>query len=238
MNRFAWNLRTPGPTTFPGMVLWAAGSNGPRVVPGTYRVRLNVDGARQEQEFTVRKDPRLTTVTQQDLERQFELGTRIREATSRANEAVIRIRDVRSQVDDRAKRAADPAVTAAADSLRARLGAVEETLYQVRLQSNQDPLNYPIRLNNKLAALLGVVESAEARPTDQTYTVFDELSRRLDAQLARLDQVLATDVSAFNERVRARRLPAVDTTRKVEPQPAAASASAGEDGEQLEQKDW
>ncbi|HEX8272917.1 MAG TPA: hypothetical protein VF615_09795 [Longimicrobiaceae bacterium] len=238
MNRFVWNLRTPGPTAFPGMVLWAAGSNGPRVVPGTYRVRLNVDGARQEQEFAVRKDPRLTAVTQEDLERQFELATRVREATTRANEAVIRIRDIRSQVDDRAKRANDPAVTAAADSLRARLGAVEETIYQVRLQSNQDPLNYPIRLNNKLAALLGVVESAEARPTDQTYAVFDTLSKRLDAELARMDQVVSGDVAAFNELLRARRLPAVDTTRNVEPQPAAAAGASEDDGEEGEQKDW
>ncbi len=239
MNRFAWNLRTRGPTTFPGMVLWVAGSNGPRVVPGTYRVRLVVDGARQEQEFVVRKDPRLTGVTQQDLERQFELATRIREATSRANEAVIRIRDVRSQVDDRAQRAADPAVSAAADSLRARLGAVEEAVYQVRLQSNQDPLNYPIRLNNKLAALLGVVESAEARPTDQTYTVFDELSKRLDAQLERLGELLGTDVAALNDLLRARRLPAVDTTRDVEPQAAASAPAGDEDGEEEgEHRDW
>ncbi|HEX2189951.1 MAG TPA: hypothetical protein VHG51_13685 [Longimicrobiaceae bacterium] len=238
MHRFVWNLRVPGPTTFPGMILWAAGSNGPRVVPGTYRVRLTADGARQEQEFTVRMDPRLTGVTQADLERQFALATQVRDAVSRANEAVIRIRDLKAQVDERVKRTDDPAVTAAADSLRARLGGVEEAIYQVRLQSNQDPLNYPIRLNNKLAALLGVVESAESRPTDQTYTVFRELSGRLDEQLARLREVVAADVAGFNQLLRSKRLRPIDATRKVEPKAAAEEDRASEEDGEEEQKLW
>ena len=83
--------------------------------------------------------------------------------------------------------------------LKQSLSAVEEELYQVLLQSNQDPLNYPIKLNNKLAALLGAVEGVEGRPTAQSYEVFRELSGRLDQQLQRLSQIISTEVPRFNE---------------------------------------
>ncbi|HEX7240456.1 MAG TPA: hypothetical protein VF263_09335 [Longimicrobiaceae bacterium] len=237
LNRFVWNLRVPGPATFPGMVLWAAGSNGPRVPPGAYRVRLTADGVTQTQDFNVRMHPRLTGVTEADLRAQHELALRVRDRTSEANNVVLRVRDLRAQIDDRVKRASDPGIAAAADSLKARLATVEEAVYQVRLQSNQDPLNYPIRLNNKLAALLGVIESAEARPTEQTVTVFNEVSGRLDVELGRLRQVISTDVAAFNARLRARRLPPVDAAREVKSEPVTAAARAS-DEEEGEQKDW
>ncbi len=204
MNRFVWDLRHPGPVDFPGMILWAAGSNGPRVPPGRYRVRLNVDGrAMGEEEFDVRIDPRLTGVTQADQEAQSPLALRVRDRTSDANRAVIRIRGIREQVDQRLTRTQDPAIRAAADSLKARLSAIENALYQTRLQSNQDPLNYPIRLNNKLAALQGTVEGGDYRPTAQALAVFTALSGRLDTELARLEAVVKTDVAEFNRRLSA-----------------------------------
>ena len=63
---------------------------------------------------------------------------------------------------------------------------MEEDLYQVRNRSNQDPLNFPIKLNNQMAALARSIETGDARPTDQSYVVFRELSERLAAIRARL----------------------------------------------------
>ena len=229
MNRFTWNLRHPGPTSFPGMILWAADTaSGPRVVPGTYTVRLTADGAVQRHQFAVRLDPRVQGVTQADLQRRFDLAMRIRDRVSAANDAVLLIRGVRPQVQDRLGRTQDPALRQAGDSLLARMAEVEERLYQVRNQSNQDPLNYPIRLNNQMAALLGVIESAEARPTRPTMTVFEELSRRLDAQLAALDRLLATDLPRLNTLLRARRIAPVPSNP---PPPRASAADAGRGGE-------
>jgi hypothetical protein len=93
--------------------------------------------------------------------------------------------------------------------LSAKLTAIEEELYQTKNQSNQDPLNYPIRLNNKLAALAGSIAGADAQPTDQQVAVYEDLVGRINAQLGKLEQVMATDVPAFNKLVRDQNVPAV-----------------------------
>jgi len=79
----------------------------------------------------------------------------------------------------------------------------------VRNRSNEDPLNFPIKVNNKLASLSGVVGSADGPPTDQSYQVFDELSRELQGHLDRLKAIVETDVPAFNRLVREQDIPAV-----------------------------
>jgi photosystem II stability/assembly factor-like uncharacterized protein len=211
-NRFAWDMRYPGATTFPGMILWSGSTNGPRVVPGRYQARLKVDDRPAlTRDFEVRLDPRKPHVTQADLQAQFDLAMRVRDATSRANEGVISIRDVKTQVDDRMGK--DTSVRTQGDALKRKLSAVEEELYQVRNQSSQDPLNYPIKLNNKIAALMGAVEGVEGRPTRQAYQVFDELSQRLDVQIRALRQVLDTDLNAFNTLLRSKGLQPITVRR-------------------------
>ena len=243
MNRISWNLRYPGPTSFPGMILWAADTaSGPRVVPGTYTVRLTADGRELRQPFTVRVDPRLGAVSQQDLQARFDLAMRIRNRTSEANDAVLLIRGVRQQVQERLGRTQDAGIHTAGDSLLARMAVIEERLYQVRNQSNQDPLNYPIRLNNKLAALMSLVEDAEAAPTAQSYQVFEELSGQLDREMAALNALWSADLETFNRLLRARRLPLVTRTplRIDEDAPARGGRGAGEaeeEGEE-ERKRW
>jgi len=196
-NRFVWDMRYAGPTTFPRMILWAASSRGPKAPPGRYQVRLKVGDDTLTAGFAIVRNPALTS-TEADLQEQFRLATAIRDRVSEANEAVIRIRGLKEQLADRAEKAKNARVKPAAAALASKLTAIEGAIYQYRNQSSQDPLNYPIRLNNKLAALMGVVETADARPTDQSYAVFKELSSRLDSELAKLDGPLASDIAAFN----------------------------------------
>jgi photosystem II stability/assembly factor-like uncharacterized protein len=197
-NRFVWDMRCAGPTTFPKMILWAASARGPKAPPGRYQVRLTVGSDVQTRAFSIVRNPMLTSVTDADLQEQFTLASQIRDRVSQANEAVIRIRSLKDQLADRAAKAKGGKVRPAAAALDARLTAVEGEIYQYRNQSSQDPLNFPIRLNNKLAALMGVVESGDARPTDQSYAVFKELSSQLDAQLGKLDALVKVDIAAFN----------------------------------------
>jgi len=192
-----WNLRYPGFTEFEGMILWAARNTGPVAVPGSYEVRLTADGVTRSREFEVRVDPR------------------VEGRVSDANEAVIRIRRVEEQIEDRLREADDNVVHETADRARERLDEVESTIYQVRNRSNQDPLNFPIRLNNKLASLMFLVESAESRPTDQSYEVFEELSAELEAELQALDVILREDVGRLNALLRERGLEPVEIEAPV-----------------------
>ncbi len=198
-NRFVWDMRCAGPTTFPKMILWAASPRGPKAPPGRYQVRLTVGGDAQTQPFVIVRNPVLASVSDADLLEQFKLAAQIKDRVSQANEAVIKIRSLKEQVADRAEKATSAKVKPAATALAAKLTVIEGEVYQYRNQSSQDPLNYPIRLNNKLAALMGVVESGDARPTDQSYTVFKDLSAQLDAQLSELDRLMRADLPAFNK---------------------------------------
>jgi photosystem II stability/assembly factor-like uncharacterized protein len=206
MNRFVWDMRYASAKDFPGMILWAGSVRGPLAPAGTYQVRLTVGTASSTQSFEVRRNPNLADVTDADLREQFDLARQISEAVSRANAAVVRIRDLKTQVGDRvtALRAKEkgrnaPVAVLDGEKLIGKLTAVEGEIYQYRNQSSQDPLNYPIKLNNKLAALQGVVEGGDGKPTEQSLAVFKELSGRLDEQLARLDTIVKTDVPALNK---------------------------------------
>ncbi len=192
LNSFAWNLRYPDASTFQNLIFWAAGIQGPVAVPGTYTVRINAAGKSETQTFSVMKDPR-SSVSQTALEEQFAFLIAVRDRTTQANDAVRKIRNVKAQLADRVSKmpeAQRAAFKAKVDAFAAQLSAVESEIYQVKNQSGQDPLNYPIRLNNKIAALAGVASSADARPTDQTREVFRILSAQLETQLSRLESAM------------------------------------------------
>jgi len=212
LNRFVWDTRYPDAVRFPGMILWAGETRGPKLPPGTYQVKLTVEGKSYTQNFEIKSDPRLTT-TPADYAKQLELGLKIRDKLSETHNAIIQIRDVRKQVEDLLKRVAGQpnfkVVNDAGTALNKKLTTIEEALYQTKNQSSQDPLNFPIRLNNKLAALGGVVGSAEAAPTAQSYAVYDEVVTQIDAELRKLAQLMQADVPAFNQLVRDQNIPAV-----------------------------
>jgi hypothetical protein len=191
INRFTWDLRYPGAKTFEGLIMWGARPDqGPLAPPGEYHARIIVNGAMQTEKLRVLKDPRLPNVTNADLEEQFKLASQVRDKVSEADKMVIQIRDVKKQLKDRADKAKNPEINAAAERLETKLTAVEEDVYQVRNRSNQDQLNFPIKLNNQLAALARSIETGDAKPTDASYVVFKELSARLDELKARLDEAL------------------------------------------------
>ena len=209
-NRVSWNLRAQEAKRFPGMVLWAGGTQGPRVLPGTYTVRLTV-GTQPPQTatFDLRQDPR-ASATPADLKAQFDFVMSVHDKLSQVNEQITRIRDVRRSLTDIKKRATDnKTVVNAASDLDKKMTAVEEALYQTKNHSPEDPLNFPIRLNDKLA---GVGDSAAAgsfAPTAQQIAVRDELVTKIDAELAKLKTIWDTDLPAFNKVIHDQNVPAV-----------------------------
>jgi hypothetical protein len=196
INRFTWNLRYPGAYAFPGMILWGGNAKmGPVAVPGSYHVRLTANGVTQERDLTVEKDPRLD-VTTEDLQKQFDLALKLRDQLSQADTIVSKIREIRNQADARVK--ADAELKPQADALMAKLTVIEEAVYQVQNRSDQDPLNFPIRLNNYIAALARSVMSADSAPTAQAYVVETDLAGRLDVQQKAFDAVVQVDLARLN----------------------------------------
>ena len=198
MNRFSWDLRYPNARDFPGLILWSGSTRGPIAPPGRYKVKLTAQGVSKTQEFAIVRNTNVPTVSDRDLVEQFTLAKQVNDKVTVAHEAVLRIRSLKDQVAARTAASTDARLKTAGQSLTDKLTSVEGEIYQYRNRSNQDPLNYPIRLNNKLAALQGLVESGDAKPTDQSYAVFKDLSARLDKELARLEAVVKADVPGFN----------------------------------------
>jgi photosystem II stability/assembly factor-like uncharacterized protein len=231
MNRFEWDLRQEGAVVFPGMIMWAAQpQRGPASPPGKYSVRITADGEKKSRDFAIGIDPRLLAdgITEAYLHEQFKLSSEVRDRVTTANTAVVKIRALRDQVNDRLKKVPErrrAEIQKLADGLLKPLAVVEEEIYQVRNRSGQDPLNYPIKLNNKIAALMGIIESADHRPTDQTYEVFKELSGQLEQQLQQMDKTVKAEVPRLNAALKRERVETVDPDAKpappAKPDPAA-----------------
>ncbi len=185
LNVFDWDMKYPGAVVFDGIILWGARpQSGPMAPDGKYQITIKAGGETATQSFDIKLNPNFKNVTSADIREQFELASKINKEVSRANEAVIKIRDYKKKI------AAQKKVGADLKKIVDELSVIEETIYQVKNQSNQDPLNFPIRLNNKLASLQRTVESGEAKPTDDSYKVFNELKAELDAQITALDKVI------------------------------------------------
>jgi len=197
LNTFNWDQRYAPAASFPGMILWGGSVTGPQAPPGNYTVRLTADGKTVSQPIVVKRNP-WHSATDADLQAQFALAIQLRDKVSEANKAVIQIRDIKRQVGERLTKSQDAQLKAAGDKLTKDLSAVEEEIYQVRNQSGQDPLNFPIKVNNRLASLLGVVSNTDAKPIAAAYPIFTDLRGELKVQTDRLGDVLRGDLSAFN----------------------------------------
>jgi hypothetical protein len=200
MNRFVWDLQYPDAAWFSRMVLWTGFLQGPAAVPGTYTVKLTVGDKTESQTFVLKNDPR-STASQKDLEEQFALQIKIRDAVSAANNGVRTIRNVKAQMAARVKQSGDANLRDRTNALAAKLSTVEAQLYSVQNRAGQDMLNYPIKLNDQLGSLYNTVSSADGKPTAQSYEVFKELNTALDKQLAALKQALDSDLPGINSKL-------------------------------------
>jgi len=206
LNRFTWDARYPGAIAFPGMIMWGGSTNGPKAVPGTYQVQLTANGEKQTQSFQIHMDPRLTGVTQADLEEQFDFLIKVRDKVSEANDAVILIRKTKKQMNARMKAASDAELNKAGKTLIKALSLVEAEIYQVKNQSSQDPLNFPIKLNDKIASLTSHAGMGDSRPTDGAYEIFEDLSKELQSELDKMNKLLNNDLPKFNTLLKANNL--------------------------------
>ena len=211
LNTFTWDLRYPGAISFDGMIIWSARpQRGPLAPLGNYQVKIRVGAVQKTETFEIKIDPNLEEITPSDLQLQFDLAIQIRNQTSSANEAVIQIRSLRNQLEALMKHQELSALNTSVQEIIEKTRGIEETLYQVKNQSNQDPLNFPIKLNNRLASLRRSVENGQARPTDAAYVVFDELKGALTQLRTQLDTLLSEDLNRLNDAFMAQGFKAIE----------------------------
>ncbi len=211
LNRFVWNYRLPNATTLPGLIMWGGSLAGPRIVPGNYQVRLSINGKVAGTEaFTLKADPRLAT-TQDDFQKQYDFLLRSNQKLTATHAAILEIRDLRKQLEDisgRLKPEQKDLKDQAGEIIK-KLTAVEEELIQTKIRSSQDALNFPIKLNNKLAALSSIVDGGDYAPTAQAYDVYNDLTAKIDTQLTSLARIKAEDIAAFNRAYNQKGLPII-----------------------------
>jgi photosystem II stability/assembly factor-like uncharacterized protein len=209
MHRFIWDLRVAGARRVAGDKSYEEYLAGPRVPPGTYQVRLTVDGQSWTQSFEVLKDPRIEA-SEADLHEQFDLLIRIRDKVSEAHDAINQIRNTRQQLGEwRLRIEAQEGRAELIESMSAlekTLTSIEDELIQPKMD---DPRQFPWKLTARLAALTSFVESADDHPTAGEREVYSTLASAIDAQLARLRQVLETDLAELNRRLAAAGVPAI-----------------------------
>ena len=198
LNYLQWDLRIEPFTVFPGMIYWGVRSGSPVVPPGEYTVRFTADGATQSVPLTVQRNPWITDVTNADLQAQYDFGRAVRDKVTEANEAVVAIRNVKSQLDNRLERSNDGRLASAAAQLDANASEVEANIYQVKNESNQDPLNFPIKVNNRLANLMSMSERGDGRPGNNMPVIFEILVDELQEYTDRMHEIWASDLAAVN----------------------------------------
>ena len=210
MNRFVWNMRYPDAERVPGAILWGGLTAGPVAVLGIYEVKLTCGGESLAQTWEWKKDPRLE-ISREELEEQFDFLIKIRDKVSEVNRAIIRLRQVRQKIESLAGEIKgldkSESIIEEGKKIIVKLTAIEDVLIQSKSKSSQDPLNYPIKLDNKIAALAGVVANADARPTDQSRELFQELAAKADAEVAKLKVILETEIPALNAMLKGAGIP-------------------------------
>ena len=218
LNRLSWDMRYPDAESFSGLVMWSGSTRGPRAVPGTYKVIVRHGEETHTKQLIVKQDPR-SNASQEDLEAQLEFLIETRDKLSEVHLAISSIRDVRNQISAYVKRVSkleetesNKAIKELGKSITADLTNVEETLYQTKNRSSQDPLNFPIRLNDKLAGVASVVATGDFRPTRQALQVRAELVEKIDEQLAKLNTIVSEKIPELNRLILEQEIPAIFVT--------------------------
>ncbi|WP_109302742.1 glycosyl hydrolase [Aquimarina sp. AU474] len=201
-NQFNWNMRGAGAEKLKGMILWWANLDGPKAVPGTYKVSLAVNKKEvANQSFKIIADPR-AEASAQEMQTQFDFITSVNKTVDKAHKSIKKIKKINTQLKAFSTQYKDDPKTKElvekAKELQKKFGDIEKALYQTKNKSNQDPLNFPIKLTNKLGHLNSLVGMGDFGPTAQDIAVKNELVKKIDEQLGAFDKLISEEIKSFN----------------------------------------
>jgi len=200
-NTHVWDTRGKGAEKLEGMILWWANLDGAKAVPGLYKVSLNVNGNSTLKDFKIIPDPR-AEVSIAEMQNQFDFISDVNTTIDKAHQSIKKIRKINTQLDAFTKQYADNIATKElvkkAKKIKEDFSEVEKTLYQTQNKSGQDPLNFPIKLTNKLGHLNSLVAIDDFHPTEQDIAVKNELTTKINEQLSTFDALITKEIQDFN----------------------------------------
>ena len=200
-NKLIWDMRYSGFKSFDGMILYSSPNVGPKAVPGTYKVRLTYNNEVMLQDFEILKDPRLSN-TQNDYLEQFNFLISVRDQVSIANQTIIDIRKIKKDLQYIIDKSSDKKqLLSLINEFSNKLSVIENKIHMTKNQSRQDPLNYGIRINNRLAFLMADSQRGDFPPTDQSIEFFNVIKEELNHELASFNKLLNTYVSQINNMI-------------------------------------
>ena len=224
MNRFAWDLRWSEPAQIPGAFYQGLPPWGPFALPGTYMVRLFVDGKLvQAKPLELVNDPR-SKASRADLEASFALQMKTRHVIDTLHTTVNQIRSTRAQLQTiRARLAGAAELVGAIDGVDKKMAPIEAALIQVKLGSSEGTLRFPTMLNERLDTFRGEIES-DHPPTRAQLDLYADLAKQVDAHAAAWKAIVAADLPALNKKIATSNISLVDPTV---PPPAPALQGGG-----------
>lgn len=204
LNTFAWNTRYEKADEFEGLLLWWGTLSGPKAPPGTYTFKVVTEKDSAEVNFEILLDPRIEG-TAEDRRAQFEFLLQIRNKLDETHDAIRNMHDLKHQISALNERI-DPekyeSVITEGKRLDSLMLDIEKALYQTKLKSNQDMLNYPIKLNNKLAHVASLASMGIYRPTKQMLGVASEITAKINLELERWREIQQNDIPKYNALIR------------------------------------
>ena len=200
-NSFVWNMKYPGAKRLDNMVLWGADFTGAKAVPGNYIVKLKVNDTEMTQEFTIHKNP-TSEGSIDDIKAQFEFVNEINGVVDKAHKAIENIRSMKTNLKKFQSNYADNEfakdLIEESKSIVESIDKIENELYQTKNQSNQDPLNYGVKLTNNLGNLNSAFRGGDFGPTVQDVQVKNELIEKVNIQLTEYNKIMSEDIPNFN----------------------------------------
>jgi photosystem II stability/assembly factor-like uncharacterized protein len=230
LNRVWWNLRTEqskevrlrtSPQYAPEVRVNAEGwrplPEGGRmtilVPPGTYTVKLSVDGQEFSQPLVVLKDPN-SGGSEDSIQKQTAMLFELRRDLESAADMVNQIELIRGQLENLKSLLRNNAeVRSAADDLDKKLIDIEDNLIQRKITGQgQDTVRFPTKLISKINYLAGGVNSGDFAPNTQQVEVHAMFKAQLATLRKRLDDVVSSDVGGFNRLLREKNISNIVTT--------------------------
>jgi len=203
MNRLVWDMQYEPGEKIDGMVLWNGNAGGPKAAPGKYSARFRYGKDSVDVAFVVKGDPNYK-ISDEQYEEQVDFLLQVRDKFTEMQKAIKNIRTIRGQISELMARVDtndSKDLKAIGDSINKKMTVIEEALYQTKAKAGEDILNFPMRLNDRMAGLYNVAASGNNPPTQQVKDAFAELSAETDVQLNKLKSIIGNDIQAFNKMV-------------------------------------